>query len=82
MRIWGRISILKVDKKTDANPKGTQSEAGMLPDKIDGLVDKILKLKGKDVNSDTKEFEEEIDRIVYELYSLSEEEIKIIENGK
>ena len=54
----------------------------MLPDKIVSLVDKILELKGKDVNTDTKEFEEAIDRIVYELYSLSEEEIKIIENGK
>ena len=73
---------MKVDKKTDANPKWTQSEAGMLPDKIVSLVDKILELKGKDINSDTKEFEEEIDRVVYELHSLSEEEIKIIENGK
>ena len=33
-----KIIILKVDKKTDANPKGTQSEAGMLPDKIVKLV--------------------------------------------
>ena len=60
-----KIIILKVDKKTDANPKGTQSEAGMLPDKIVSLVDKILEFKGKDINNDTKEFEEEIDRIVW-----------------
>ena len=37
----------------------------MLPNKIEGLVDRILQLKGIDVNSDTKEFEEEIDRVVW-----------------
>ena len=48
--------------------------------KIISLVDKILQLKGRDINSDTKEFEEEIDRVVYGLYGLTEWEIKIIEN--
>ena len=38
-----KVIILKVDKKTDANPKGTQSEAGMLPDKIVKLVEKVIK---------------------------------------
>ena len=52
----------------------------MLPNKIVSLVDKILKFKGRDVNSDTREFEEEIDRVVYGLYGLTGEEIKIIEN--
>ena len=52
----------------------------MLPKEIVSLVDKILQLKGRDVNSDTREFEEEIDRVVYELYDLTEVEIKIIEN--
>ena len=36
-----------------------------LEDKIVSLVDKILQLKGRDVNSDTKEFEEEIDKVVW-----------------
>ena len=49
-------------------------------DKIVSLVDKILQLKGRDVNSDTREFEEEIDRVVCGLYGLSEEEVGIIEN--
>ena len=53
-----------------------------MEDKIISLVDKILQLKGRDVNSDTREFEEEIDRVVYGLYGLTGEEIKIIENGK
>ena len=50
-------------------------------DKIINNVDKILQIKGKDINNDTREFEEEIDRVVYWLYGLSEGEIKIIENN-
>ncbi len=43
-------------------------------------VDKILKLKQKDINEDTSKLENEIDRLVYKLYNLNKEEIKIIEN--
>ena len=57
------IPIPEVDKKTEV--------------KIESLVDKVI--EGKKNNIDTKELEEEIDRIVYGLYGLSEEEIKIIE---
>ena len=39
-------------------------------------------IKGKKENIDTREFEEEIDRVVYWLYGLSEGEIKVVENGK
>ena len=48
--------------------------------KIVGLVDEILKIKNRNANEDTVEIEMEIDGIVYKLYDLSEEEIKIIEN--
>ena len=44
------------------------------------MVDEVI--DGKKNNIDRKELEEEIDRIVYGLYGLSEEEINIIENGK
>ena len=56
------------------------SENKELEDKIVGLVDKVI--EGKKNNEDTRELEEEIDRIVYRLYDLTEEEINIIENGK
>ena len=52
-----------------------------MEDKIVSLVDKILQLKGRDANSNTIEFEEDIDRVVYWLYGLSEGEIKVIENN-
>lgn len=44
------------------------------------LVDKII--EGKKKNIDTSELENEIDKIVYGLYGLSEGEIRIVENGK
>ncbi|GAA6828821.1 class I SAM-dependent DNA methyltransferase [Helicobacter pylori] len=51
-------------------------------DKIIVLVDKILKSKEKDPKANTKESEKEIDALVYQLYNLTDEEIKIIEEGQ
>ena len=45
------------------------------------LVDQILITKKSDRNADTTTLEQEIDRLVYELYGLTEEEIAIIENS-
>ncbi|MGT0089922.1 Eco57I restriction-modification methylase domain-containing protein [Helicobacter pylori] len=50
-------------------------------DKIIALVDKILALKEKDPKANTQELEKEIDALVYQLYNLTDEEIKIIEEG-
>jgi type II restriction/modification system DNA methylase subunit YeeA len=43
------------------------------------LVDRILAAKAKDPQADTSALEREIDRLVYGLYGLTEEEIKIVE---
>ncbi|GAA7625721.1 class I SAM-dependent DNA methyltransferase [Helicobacter pylori] len=51
-------------------------------DKIIVLVDKILQAKEKDPKANTLESEKEIDALVYQLYNLTDEEIKIIENGQ
>ncbi|GAA8657380.1 class I SAM-dependent DNA methyltransferase [Helicobacter pylori] len=51
-------------------------------DKIIALVDKILKSKEKDPKANTQELEKEIDALVYQLYNLTDEEIKIIEDGQ
>ncbi len=53
------MTIPEVDKKTE--------------NKIEGLVDRIIYGKKKDI--DTSELEREIDRVVYGLYGLSEEDI-------
>ncbi len=51
-------------------------------DKIIVLVDKILQTKEKDPKANTQELEKEIDTLVYQLYHLTDEEIKIIEEGQ
>ncbi|MFP6025756.1 class I SAM-dependent DNA methyltransferase [Helicobacter pylori] len=53
-----------------------------LADKITALVDKILQAKEKDPKANTQRLEKEIDALVYQLYNLTDEEIKIIENGQ
>ncbi len=47
---------------------------------IEDLVDKILQAKKQNPRANTTEFEKQIDQLVYKLYGLTEEEIKILEN--
>jgi len=46
------------------------------------IVNTILLLKQSDPLADTNSFEKEIDQLVYQLYGLTEEEIKIVEGVK
>jgi len=48
-------------------------------EKISNLVMDILKTKESEPTTDTSALESEIDHMVYELYGLTEEEIKIVE---
>ncbi len=50
-----------------------------LADELINLVDDILKAKEQDKNANIQELENKINSIVYKLYNLTEEEIKIIE---
>ncbi|WQV03723.1 class I SAM-dependent DNA methyltransferase [Helicobacter pylori] len=68
------IERLPIPKITEKNQE--------LADKIIVLVDKILKSKEKDPKANTLDLEKEIDALVYQLYHLTDEEIKIIENGQ
>ncbi len=53
-----------------------------LADKITDGAKQILTLKEKDPKANTQRSEKEIDALVYRLYHLTDEEIKIIENGQ
>jgi len=46
---------------------------------IESLVVKILAAKKDNPQADTSEWEKDIDGLVYKLYDLTEEEIKLIE---
>lgn len=50
--------------------------------KITDYADKILQLKEEDPKANTQRSEKEIDALVYQLYNLTDEEIKIIEDGQ
>lgn len=53
-----------------------------LADKITDCAKQILALKEKDSKANTQRLEKEIDALVYQLYNLTDEEIKIIEDGQ
>ncbi|EIC6815803.1 hypothetical protein LAI48_001576, partial [Campylobacter jejuni] len=51
-----------------------------LADELINLADDILKAKEQDKNANIQELENKTNSLVYKLYNLTEEEIKIIEN--
>ncbi|GAA8368431.1 class I SAM-dependent DNA methyltransferase [Helicobacter pylori] len=53
-----------------------------LADKITDCAERILKAKEKDPKANTQGLEKEIDALVYQLYNLTDEEIKTIEDGQ
>ncbi len=53
-----------------------------LAHKITDCAKAILEAKEKDPKANTQKLEKEIDTLVYQLYNLTDEEIKIIEEGQ
>jgi len=51
-------------------------------DRLAHLVARILATKASDPSADTSALEREIDEIVYRLYGLTEEEVRIVKGGK
>ncbi len=68
------IERLPIPKITEKNQE--------LADKITDCAERILKSKAKDPKANTQRLEKEIDALVYQLYHLTDEEIKIIEDGQ
>ncbi len=52
----------------------------LIVSKIELLVDEILAEKKQNSDADTSEKECQIDQMVYKLYDLTDDEIKIVEN--
>ncbi|ECO2754648.1 TPA: class I SAM-dependent DNA methyltransferase [Campylobacter coli] len=67
-----KIERLPIPKINSKNEK--------LANELINSVDEILKAKEQDKNANTQELENKINSLVYKLYNLTEEEIKIIEN--
>ncbi|WQR71756.1 class I SAM-dependent DNA methyltransferase [Helicobacter pylori] len=68
------IERLPIPKITEKNQE--------LARKITDGAKQILALKEKDPKANTQRLEKEIDALVYQLYHLTDEEIKTIENGQ
>ncbi len=68
------IERLPIPKITEKNQE--------LARKITDGAEQILQTKAKDPKANTQRLEKEIDALVYQLYNLTDEEIKIIENGQ
>ncbi len=66
-----KIERLPIPKINSKNEK--------LADELINSVDEILKAKEQNKNANTQELENKINSLVYKLYNLTEEEIKIIE---
>jgi len=49
---------------------------------IESLVDKIISIKKQNPQEDTSAYEREIDQLVYKLYELTDEEIRLVEGSK
>ncbi len=53
----------------------------MLQKQIVALIDKVLAAKQRDAEADVNALEREIDELVYAIYSLTAEEIKLVEGA-
>ncbi len=80
----------KFSERDDVFPKAKIGQCRALPIKKATLaqqeiflakIDKILNLKKQNLTADTSSLEAEIDRLVYELYELTDEEIGIVEGS-
>jgi len=65
------INVIPIPSITKENMKIIQ--------RIEDLVDRIIATKKSNQKADTKDLEEQIDELVYKLYDLTAEEIKIVE---
>lgn len=83
LRAKGKMqgSNFQIDKEPLTNiplpaPDSINAE---LEQEIISLVDKILSTKSHSLQADISSLEREIDRLVYKIYGLTDEEIKIVE---
>ncbi|MFN3590487.1 MAG: Eco57I restriction-modification methylase domain-containing protein [Spirosomataceae bacterium] len=88
--LFGYYFINKFSERDNVFPKAKIGQCRSLPIKICdkkqqhkfvALADKIIELKKQNPAADTTDLESQIDQLVYQLYELTEEEIKIVEKA-
>jgi adenine-specific DNA-methyltransferase len=87
-RLMGYYFVNKFSERDNVFPKAKIGQCRLLPikevitniqNKFADLVTKIIELKR--ANENTTDLESQIDRMVYEIYGLTEEEIAIVEGS-
>ena len=74
-RVFPQVKLTHLKKLPIVLPNEQQGK------ELTELVNRVLKTKSGNPTADTKLLESEIDRLVYQLYGLTEEEIKIVEGA-
>jgi hypothetical protein len=67
------ISAFPVPKITKNNNKIKQS--------IESAVDEVINIKGENSDADTTQMEKKVDQLIYQLYNLTNEEIRLVEES-
>jgi len=89
-KLMGYYFVNKFSERDNVFPKAKIGQCRLLPilkcDKekqlpLIKLVDQIVNQKLQDNSADTTDLENQIDQLVYELYGLTEEEIRIVEGN-
>ena len=78
----------KFKNETDLFPKIRIAQVNHLPirkadnqKQFEEIVDEIINIKRKDYDADISTLEKRLNKMVYELYEIKDEEIMRIENG-
>ncbi|MDC0177600.1 BREX-1 system adenine-specific DNA-methyltransferase PglX [Polaribacter sp.] len=77
--VWGKDGIKWFGDYFDSLPIIVSSDGDIL--KVESIVNKVLSIREDNPKADTSILEEEIDQMVYKLYGLTSDEIKIVENS-
>jgi tRNA1(Val) A37 N6-methylase TrmN6 len=87
-KLMGYYFVNKFSERDNVFPKAKIGQCRLLPIRkcekekqspFIELIKQLIEIKSKEITSDTTDLEKEIDQLVYKLYDLTEEEIKIIE---
>ena len=80
--LFPRITMATIKRLPIPSPymsNGKSDGVAAIQSRIASLVEKVLGAKEKDSNADTSALELEIDKLVYRLYGLTDDEIAIVE---
>ena len=80
-RVFAQVKLSKVKQIPIRVIDFSNPEEKQTHDKFVQIVVKILSVKEGNSNANTADLEKAADNLVYQLYSLTEEEIKIIERS-